>query len=338
MRIEELSVRGQIIYNSLKRLVIENSSLYEMHQGLPVLNEAQGLFLAQELEKLEEQAYMVQFPELKMRKIFSMVGGLKAGQQSGGYKRYKTVGKMEWANGAANDIPRVGTSAEKFTGPFVPGWISYEFDWFEMLSAAEAGVSLEETEVFGARQASEEKIDKTILFGDDTVGVTGWLNNSEIPTGNVPNGSGGTPEWSTKDEDEILLDINSLYIETEEETNEVESPKKLALPTAQKHILQTRRLPNLSTTLWKYIKENSTWLKDESQLVSIPEFKGAGAGSSDIMISFDPDPRKVQYELPLDTTFLPAKEELLRFITPVVMKCGGLRLRYPKSMRRKEGI
>lgn len=328
-----MSKRFEIIYAAVQQLMRNAAAT----QGVnAVYSDQQGFFLAQELEEMEANAYMVEFPELKMRKIFPVLK-VNPGKNISSYKAYETKGSVKWLNGTAKDLPRVGVGAKKVSAPLEPFGTTVAYDYFDLLAAAAGDDKLDDMLMVAARQESETHIDNTILNGAADVNITGWLDNPDIPTSNVPNGTSGFPDWANKTAQEIASDINSVNSETVVDTLEVEECTKLALPTDRFLYLQETIVSGTDSSLLTYMVKN-TWVKSVENFVTLPAFATAGAGSTAIMIGFNPEPTKVQYILGMDTTFLPVQVDILEYITPVVAKCGGLRIRKPKSMRRKEGI
>lgn len=303
-----------------------------------LLNQDQGIFFDRQLEAIEAEMYQVEYAELLGKLLFDVDTSIPSGATSATYRSFDKRGKAKWINGSARDLPRVDVSGKETTFPIKIIADSYGYNVFEIEAAAQGMFPLERERAAAAFWVCEQGIDEAIFFGASEVGIPGLFDNTEIPTDDVV---GGT--WATKiaagDYDLVLADINSIFTETAVETKQRESIKKLMLPTLQYNLIATTpRSATSDTTLLEYFVSKSPYLKSMDDVISVPYLAGAGAAGADIMIGYDPNPRKVQIRLPSDVQSYPAQLTGLEYEIPVAAKFGGLIVRYPMSMRRKEKI
>lgn len=289
-----------------------------------------ALFFSRQLENIEAKTYKVLYQELKYKSLFPVGTSIPKGAISSTYRAYDHAGKAKIIGSHAKDLPRVDLSGAETTNPV--RWIGNSFGYsvMEIASAMFAGVPLDQMKANAARRVIEELFNSICFNGDANSGLKGFFT-SGIPEATAPNGAGGTPQWSTKTADEILADINAMFSTVIVDTKEVEKADTLGVDTANFNLLHETRVPDTDMNLWRYILANSAYLAGPGNIVSVPEFAGAGTGGVDVAAVWTKDPNKVEFQIVEDITFHPVQQEGLEWVTNVTGITSGLHVRYPKS-------
>ena len=114
------------------------------------------------------------------------------------------------------------------------------------------------------------------------------------------------------------------------------SPDTLLLPLEHFHLAATTKLATPSDkTALMYFLETSPYVKSVEWL---EELNGAGSGSTDVIMAYKRDPRKLTLEVPQDFEQLPPQERGLEFVVPCHQRCGGVIVYKPLSIAKGEGI
>lgn len=303
------------------------------------LNDAAGpLFFARQLEAIEAKTYEVLYQELKFRKAFPTASDTPKGAISTTYRTYDARGQVRALGTSAKDLPRVDVGGHETTTPV--RWYGNAFGYTvqEIASAQFAGVPLDQMKANAARRIHEENANRIAFFGDAEKGLLGFFTSS-VPTDTAPNGAvGASPLWSTKTVDEILADVNAVFSLPIVNTKEAERPNRLGLPTARYNVLAQTRIPDTETTILGYILRNSPYLTSIDQILSIPEFATAGAGSTAVVAAWTADPEKMVVDMIEEAYFHPVQEQGLEYVTNVTSITAGMKLRAPLSAYIREGI
>ena len=72
-------------------------------------------------------------------------------------------GRADWINGNADDIPRAGTTAQKYRSSVYMAGIGYGYGYAEIEIAQLYGRSLPNDDAFAARRAAEEMVERVAL-------------------------------------------------------------------------------------------------------------------------------------------------------------------------------
>lgn len=296
----------------------------------------EGVIFARQLEYVESRAYEVKYPTLKGRELFPVDYSVPTGAETFTYRMYDHQGAFNLITNYGDDFKRVNVTGVEVTGKVHSFGASVEYSVQDLRAAAMAGLPLQDHEVRAARRASEQKLDDIILNGEANGNLYGIMTHPNIPNAAVPNGAGGTPEWSTKTPDEILADLNDIVTDMVELTKGVEAPDTLILPIAQYEIINnTARSDTSDTTILQFFLQNNMHIRTVESWYKLKE---AGAGSTDVMIAYRNDPEVIQTVIPQEFEMFPPQEKNMAFNVPCHSRFGGTRIRYPLALSIRRGI
>lgn len=301
------------------------------------LDAAGDIFFARQLEFIQTKIYEFQYPALKSFQLIPINYNAPAGAEYITATQYQSVGRARIIKSYADDLPEAEVIGSQLTNPVIGIGTSYRYSYQEIRAAQFANVALTTRLAESARRGNDQLIDNLAFFGDPEIGMTGLVNNPNVPAAPVPNdGSGGNTEWTTKTPDQILRDMNLIVNQVVVNSNEVEMPDTLLLPLAQYTLIaSTPRSSTSDTTILEYFLFNNPFIK---QVIPVPKLAGAGEGGVDIMIAYEKNENKLHMDIPLAFTQHAPQERNLEFVIPCESRFGGVSIYYPLSLNIGEGI
>lgn len=248
------------------------------------------------------------------------------------------VGKANWINGNADDIPLAGSEKSEFKTSVYTAGIGYGFGWEEVNVAMMLGQNLQADDAAAARRAYEEMVDNVVLRGDARKGFNGLINYPGITTGAVATGSWGAATSA----DLVLADVNNLILGIGTDTLFTSMADTILMSPAKLLYLATKRLGDTTMTLLEFLQKNNIYTFTTGQPLTIRGVIGletAGSGSTQRMVAYRRNPEVLKFHLPMPHRFLPVFQEgPLNWVVPGVFRLGGLDIRRPTEVRYGDGI
>lgn len=295
------------------------------------------LFLARELESIEETLYEWEEKELKYRALVPVSNEDSPGADTITYRMITMIGMAKIIANYSDDLPRSDAITKEYSQSVKTIGTSFGYNTQEIRAAALANKPLDRIKADSARRAVREKENRIVWTGDDSHGIIGFLNNPNIPVIAAPAGAGGTT-WALKTPDEILDDVALMVSTGRTQSKGIHSGDTLLLPIAQHTILTTKpRATNSDTTLAKFILQNDAY--GIKQIDWLDELTNAFiGGTKDGAVLYEKNPRVITNRIPLEMVTHPAQERGLEFIVPVEARNGGVVVRYPLACLFMTGI
>jgi hypothetical protein len=301
-----------------------------------LLDATGAVLFARQLEHVKSQTYDVKYGDLDYRMLFPVNSDVNPAATSITYRTFDKVGKANIINAYGADLPRADVAGKETNHPVRTLASSFGYSVKEIMAAQMGNFQLDTKRAEAARRAIEETMNDVVFNGDAQSNLPGLFSNSDIPAGNVPNGAAATPQWSTKTPDEIIFDVTTACSTQYESTLKKESPTRLVLPIAQwNYIHSTPRATGSDQNIAQWILANSPFIKE---IVASNEMNAAGAGGGDVFMIYNPDPSKLQIEIPEDIKFWPEQQTNLEYVVPVTAEFASLHVYYPLSVRIMEDI
>jgi hypothetical protein len=294
-----------------------------------------GTFLIGELERLDQTLNMPLVDitwsrDIKMREDVTIADELSSFTNSffaaaGG----PSPGGKNWIGKDANAIKGIALDIAKTANP-LNLW-GMEIGWTipELESAQRLGRPVDSQKIEGMNLKHQMDIDEQVYVGDTLLGVTGLVNNAQVPAGNVPNGS-----WATATAASMLADVNAVLSEAWANTGYALCPTDLLLPPLKFAILVTTIVSNAGNqSVLEYIKMNCISMAKNGRPLNIRPVKwltGAGAGATDRMVAYTNDRSRVRFPLvPLQRT--PLEYRSLNQLTTYFGRLGAVEWVYPET-------
>lgn len=295
----------------------------------------ESALLARQLDFIKSKTYDVKYAELKARKLIPVSSESDPGAEKIFYRQYDQTGLAKVIANYADDLPRADVKGKEFVAEVKTLGDSYGYNYVEMQNAAYAGLPLEQRRASAARRAIAQLENRIAFFGDTEANLGGFITNPNIGTVTIPNPGSGT-QWVNKTPDQILSDMNLVANSVVTGSLGVEIPDTMLIPLSQyNYVASTARSANSDTTILNYFLQNNPYIK---QVEWVNELKGAGAGSSDVIMAYRRDPEVLTLEIPDDFKQLELQVRGLEYVIPCVERFAGVLIYYPLAIAKGEGI
>lgn len=257
------------------------------------------------------------------------------------YRSYSKTGVAAFFGDYGGSIPRVDVYGEEQSVKPKRYGVAFGYSEFEIKKASRASVQLKTMKANAAYRAMDEKTDKILWEGAPKRGIQGFLDYPGIQEYAVPEGSGsGTAaenkEWANKTSSEIYEDMRSMIKIPKINTNEIEVPDTLLLPTEQFELIKDIQFSTGSDlTIMEYFKRNNPGV----EVISVSYLAGKGDGGTDRMMAYVRDAEHITQEMPVPTKQEPAfQEDEFNWRITLWAEHAGVILYYPSSAIFGDGI
>lgn len=299
-------------------------------------------FFARELEHIFAQTYDIKHPNLKMAngEVVNIDTSVNSGAESYTYYQFDNVGFAKLINSyAAKDLPRVSIKGAKFNANIESLAASYGWNIQDIRNARMVGRPLETRLANAARRAHDQSWQEIGLFGADEVDLAGFLNHPNITVSDAATKAAGPPDtWASGTPDEIIADVNDAINSVMDVTNGVEIVTRVMMPIEQFTLISTTpRSSTSDTTILEFLRRvhpgvTFDWLNE------LAAAKSGGQLTEDALIAYDMDVDKVALIIPQPFEQFPVHQDGLEFNVATHSRIGGIRVTYPLSIHRKDGI
>lgn len=269
-----------------------------------------------------------------IRSAFAAPGSLKAGSGVSG-------GNMSWVSAETNAIVGVDVNGEKIVKPLRLLAREVTYTSPELERSQLTGQPIDALKMDALNTVYQMNTDQMVYIGSAEVGATGLFNDALVSTGNVANGIGGNPEWTTKTPDEILADVNTLLTDTWEASAYAVCPAELRLPPFQFGYIASQKVSSAgNVSILKFLEDNSISLKINGKPLNIQPVKwltGRGAGDTDRMVAYTNELDRVRFPM------VPIRRETpyyqgIRFSAPYLWAFGEVEIVYNETIAYADGI
>ena len=296
-----------------------------------------SVFFARELDYVKSKAYDKQYPELSALRYMPITSEVNEGAETATWYGYEVTGLAEIINNYADDLPRADVKGEPTTVNIKSIGVSYGYNAQEMRASVYTGKSLDARKATATRRAHDFKVNQIAFVGSDKDKMVGIFSEEagipEYALSEVTVDSGKKTEFKYKTADQILSDLNGMQAYIDELTNSIERPDTLALPSHIYMDLSTRRIPDTETTILKFLKDNSPYIKNfESWNELGASAKVFNPTGKNVAFLYTKDPEKFSLELPMPFRQYPVQLRNLETVIPCESRCAGLMIYYPFSM------
>lgn len=299
-------------------------------------------FAVKELTYLEPQLYAVKYPDLDYASMIPVDTSAGEWVKTVTYRSIDGVGRAEWINGSASDVPVVGIAMDQLETTVHMAAIGMDWGLEEINQARMLGISLDAEKGRMARRAYEQLCYDVAFTGDTVKGFQGLFSYTGVPAANVAaDGTGSSTLWANKTGDQISRDINALLIGLHTATKTTELADTLILPIERFMTISSQRLGDSDMTVMEYIQKTNVYTAMTGQRLDIRGRRGMltiGAGSTARMIAYRRSPEVLKMHIPMPHRFLPVQTSGLRFVVPGIFRLGGLDVRLPKAISYGDGI
>ena len=285
-----------------------------------------GLFLERQLEFIRPQVFEVVYADIKDPTILPVTSEAGPGAQTFTFRIMDSTGEFKLIADAADDLPRADISQVEKSINIRSFGGSFGYTVQELRAAQMANIALEQRRAQAVRRAYEEKVEDVALFGESSVGLAGFFNNSTVDV--ITANKWFTDSGTTAQEMLELLNYGVTGIINASQMKE--QPDTILMAWNDYREISTRRNSDSSdVTVLEYFLRTNPYINNIEPINQLDKTKSGL--TTNRMVVYKRDPGKVQLHIPQPLELFPPQQRGLEFIVPAHARVGGVALYYPKS-------
>jgi hypothetical protein len=288
-----------------------------------------GLFLERQLEYIRPQIFEVAYADIKYPTLLPVTSEAGQGAQTFTYRIMDSTGEFKLLADAADDLPRSDISQVEKSINIRSFGGSFGYTVQELRAAQMANIALEQRRAAAVRRAYEEKVEAVAMFGESTVGLAGFFNNSTVDVIAADYWFTGATASGTSQEMLELLNYGVSAIINASNMKEQPDTILLAYEDYNK-ISTTRNSDSSDVTVLEYFLRTNPYIRNVEPINQLD--KDNSVLNTNRMVVYKRDPEKVQLHIPQPLELFPPQQRGLEFIVPAHARVGGVALYYPKSV------
>jgi hypothetical protein len=285
-----------------------------------------GLFLERQLEFIRPQVFEVVYADIKYPTILPVTSEAGPGAQTFTFRIMDSTGEFKLIADAADDLPRADISQVEKSINIRSFGGSFGYTVQELRAAQMANIALEQRRAQAVRRAYEEKVEDVALFGESSVGLAGFFNNSTVDV--ITADKWFTDSGTTAQEMLELLNYGVTGIINASQMKE--QPDTILMAWNDYREISTRRNSDSSDVpVLEYFLRTNPYINNIEPINQLDKTKSGL--TTNRMVVYKRDPGKVQLHIPQPLELFPPQQRGLEFIVPAHARVGGVALYYPKS-------
>ena len=288
-----------------------------------------GLFLERQLEYIRPQIFEVAYADIKYPTLLPVTSEAGQGAQTFTYRIMDSTGEFKLLADAADDLPRSDISQVEKSINIRSFGGSFGYTVQELRAAQMANIALEQRRAAAVRRAYEEKVEAVAMFGESTVGLAGFFNNSTVDVIAANYWFTGTTASGTSQEMLELLNYGVSAIINASNMKEQPDTILMAYEDYNK-VSTTRNSDSSDVTVLEYFLRTNPYIRNVEPINQLD--KDNSVLNTNRMVVYKRDPGKVQLHIPQPLELFPPQQRGLEFIVPAHARVGGVALYYPKSV------
>lgn len=295
------------------------------------------IFFQRQLEEIDTRLFETKYGALEAVQLVQ-TKSLNPGAESYTFRRYDARGQAKIMSNYAIGSPRANVNGVESTSKVKSVRAHYGYNIQEIRAAAMAQVPLDPMSAMAARRMIDEALNKIGLLGDTEHGLIGLFNQPNAQTYTVPaDGTGASALWANKTADQILRDLFGIVDQIPQNTNEIEKPKRLLMSYSRLRFISEKKVSTAgdgTMSVLDYFRSK----KPEIEVRGALFLDTAGAGSTQRMVAYDPNPMNQEWLVPIPFETFPTVLQGMEYVTECHARVGGVVSRYPLSMAYGDGI
>lgn len=310
-----------------------------MAQGhaMQIREDADGIFLARELDYVKSRAYDVKYTELSGMRLVPVATDTPAWAETITYRMWDQVGMAKIIANYADDLPRVDVFGKEFSSRIRTIGDAYGYNLQEIEAARGTGRPLDAMKARVARTVIDRKLNQIIWTGDEDSGLQGAFSHPNITHSPVAAGASTDTEWSSKTGVEMYNDVAAAITSIADGSMQMHRTNRVILPGAKLTKLQTTFFAVDGTdgrTVFSALQANFPGVTFDTA----HELVGAGAGGTDAMFVGEFNAENMAHEFVQPFRQLPPQARNLEWVVNCLSRTGGVVVRYPLAFAVFEGI
>lgn len=302
-------------------------------------------FLVSQASHIEAEVVRIRYPDIQYPFLIPVDTSANEWAKSVTYFSMDKVGQAQWFNHMGTDMALADVNRAKHEQTVEMAGIGYRYTLEEIGQATMIpGTNLSTEKAEAARRAYEEFVDNVALRGDTAKGLTGLINDANVPVANLAyNGTGSSTSWTDKTGDQIIADVNGALSGVYTESLQVEMADTVLLPVREFANIATKpRSSTTDTSVLDWLQKYNVFTSMTGQPLTIRAVRGletAGVGGVGRMVVYRRDPRVLKLHIPMPHRFLPVWQTgPITFDVPGIFRLAGVDVRLPKAIRYMDGL
>jgi len=271
--------------------------------------------------RIKEQVMDEEFAHINYAELVPVTSEGNPWQQAVAFVSTDSVGKAEFINGNADDVPLADVNVGGRIAPVHFAAIGYGYGYDEINSARVMGIDLSTRKASAARLACEEFTQELAFSGSREKGLTGLINQ---PSASVTRDTDNT-DWSAVTAEEALALVNKAISLTGNKG--APTADTVILPYSLYERLAGLLMPNGAQTALDFITTNNIAASRgrRVEVLSLDELDTAASGNKPRIVAYRRDPNVLELAVPMPHMFLDVHHAAaLRWEVPGVFRTAGV--------------
>jgi hypothetical protein len=246
------------------------------------------------------------------------------------YRQWSDFGMAKIISNYADDFPMVDSLVQEYTSRIHSIGSGYQYSVMDLRRSAMSGAQLDQRRARACRRMMENKLEDLAAFGDTDAGMTGFLNNA-----NVPLVSDLDWNWDAAATTGLAMvnQLNAAITTMVTLTKETIVPDTVALDLASYNRFATRLCSttgDTTNTALGFFLQTSPYIKN---VVSWDKLALADAnGTAPRVVIYKNDPEILTLEIPQEFEQMDPQSKNMSFTIDCHARCGGVIVYYPMGM------
>lgn len=314
--------------SALPMLAMDAGHTVSFNDGLPTIDDGWAFYISQ-LTQLESKIYEAKYTNINFMELIPVDTNYPEWADSWDYISYDAVTLGKFIGSSADDLPKVGLQANKSSVPIGYAGNSFDYSLDELRKSQQLRIPIDSTKGRMAFRGSQEHTQNIAYFGDASRNMGGLFNNANLALDN------STTNWSIATGQEIIDDMNGLFIKVWVDSANVHVPNVLVLDSDRYAAISSRRMDTgTDTTILEFFKKNNLYTSLTGQpprVVPRLQLKGAGVGGVSRMMAYELNDENLSMVNPIPWRSLAPQMKGLNIEVPCEYKISGVEFRYPFS-------
>lgn len=294
------------------------------------MREDAPIFFAQQLNFVRTRLYERRTPAMRWMDVIPVSTDVPEWAETVTQRSFDAVGMAKIISNYADDLPRADVLASETLVKVKDIGDSYGYNVAEMRASEATGAQLDVRKAAAARKAIDVKIAQLAMIGEPVYGLFGLLNHPNIGTTTGLNGDWDNPATTG---DEILSDLEVIAAAVPGQSKGIHRTTMMAMADTDHNQLSQKFVADSGgRTVLAVFRANHP----EITLVPVVEYRGAGAGGTNVVIAAERDQENYTFEMVMPFNQLPAQARNLEFVVPCLARAGGVTVTYPLALTRAE--
>lgn len=307
----------------------------EFKDGLLTMDDGWAFYISQ-FAQLETKIYEAKYTNINYQELIPVDTSYPEWADSWDYISYDAVTMGKFIGSSADDLPKVGLQANKSSVPIGYAGNGFDYSLDELRKSQQLRMPIDTTKGRMAFRGSQEHTQVVAYFGDAPRGMTGLFNNDNLALDN------SITDWSTATGQEIVDDMNGLFVKVWTDSANVHVPNVLVIDSTRFAQISSQRMDTgTDTTVLEFFLKNNLYTSlgmgtprvvPRLQLTAaVLAANGVSNGSKDRMMAYELNTDNLGMVNPIPWRALAPQMKGLNIETPCEYKISGTEFRFPFS-------